>query len=537
MKERSDVGQIMANYGVPYGGVLDVGRYHAKPGNRVMITENIIAGVTHALKGVDPKQGTYILQAVKKKKEVRPPDIQAKTLDAPAAPAKETDDQKAKREGFNLQQLLRVMEKNEARHEEYNAACLQVIQGLENQTTPGTQTEMGEDEDFEDMDDEADNYLKKLLAYLAIYERTCRGGANKPPALKGIQAMTQALTVQQEEGESPVRVIKRVKELLKVANDQGVTLVVDTVDDELLEEEKLRRKDTLHQVDDRGFTTMTWDQEKTIREKANKKVEMFVGLHSMNKKKSKEASYIDWLLNLAGTTGSTDVYPSNIGAIPGEIARFQWTGDEGGKKPPSPTDEKQGKNEESKAETGRKEGDDDAVKLVCATAGAWKLDKSDPIGSYFNPRGGRKDGTIYKNRETGRPLKCFRDGCGEYGHLSSDCSNPNLPPLEDKKTKEEEDSSKSTDNAVAEVLYGGGAFVAATCAAGQGGLPQPSAEMRALYGGAELDAPGEESGGGETTLPHDEESGGAPGEECPGVALLNMASQRGCVDWAGFASE
>ena len=43
MKERSDVGQIMANYGVPYGGVLDVGRYHAKPGNRVMITENIIA--------------------------------------------------------------------------------------------------------------------------------------------------------------------------------------------------------------------------------------------------------------------------------------------------------------------------------------------------------------------------------------------------------------------------------------------------------------------------------------------------------------
>ena len=37
---------------------------------------------------------------MKKKKEVRPPDIQAKTLDAPAAPAKETDDQKAKREGF-----------------------------------------------------------------------------------------------------------------------------------------------------------------------------------------------------------------------------------------------------------------------------------------------------------------------------------------------------------------------------------------------------------------------------------------------------
>ena len=35
-------------------------------------------------------------------------------------------------------------------------------------------------------------------------------------------------------------------------------------------------------------------------------------------------------MNLAGTTGSTDVYPSSIGEIPGEIARFQWTGDEGG---------------------------------------------------------------------------------------------------------------------------------------------------------------------------------------------------------------
>ena len=102
---------------------------------------------------------------------------------------------------------------------------------------------------------------------------------------------------------------------------------MDSVDKAILTEEKLRRKDVLHNIDDRGYAVATWAQEKMVRDKADKTVEMLVGLNSVKKEKSKEADYVNWLLNLSGTTGSTDMYPSSIGTLPGEIARFQWTGE------------------------------------------------------------------------------------------------------------------------------------------------------------------------------------------------------------------
>ena len=49
------------------------------------------------------------------------------------------------------------------------------------------------------------------------------------------------------------------------------------------------------------------------------KVEMFVGLHSL-KKNGKESSFVNWLSNLAEVSGSTQPYPSNIGAIPVALA-------------------------------------------------------------------------------------------------------------------------------------------------------------------------------------------------------------------------
>ena len=99
-------------------------------------------------------------------------------------------------------------------------------------------------------------------------------------------------------------------QLMKVAKEHGVRLVVEPVDAEVLGDEKLRRKDPDdldHEGVDRGFSSSTWKDEKEIAATADKKVEMFVGLNSLRRGHCKEASFVDWVTNLAeGPLVNTD---------------------------------------------------------------------------------------------------------------------------------------------------------------------------------------------------------------------------------------
>ena len=92
---------------------------------------------------------------------------------------------------------------------------------------------------------------------------------------------------------------------------------------------------------------------------------------------------------------------------------------------------------ESKRESDKKEEEDDSAKLVCTTTGAWKLNTSYPLGTYFNPRGGRKNKKVYAYKN-GKSWKCHKEGCREYGHPKDDCSNPNLLPPKDEEKNEDQ---------------------------------------------------------------------------------------------------
>lgn len=204
---------------------------------RIKILAVIEAAVEHALKGINTEYAMYIAMSVKKKKAMRPPDDKAEEIGE--VENEKADDKKIRVE-CNHREALRVKRENKVRQREFNVGCMRALQGRKKLATPTTTTGMAEDNGYDDMDNEEFDYLKKLLASLNIYRKVCRGGSSAPPALKGIQAMSKALNYRQGEEQTPVQMVQEVQELMKVAGEHAVRLVVESVDNELLDKEKLR---------------------------------------------------------------------------------------------------------------------------------------------------------------------------------------------------------------------------------------------------------------------------------------------------------
>merc|ERR1712176_1399608 len=86
------------------------------------------------------------------------------------------------------------------------------------------------------------------------------------------------------------------------------------------------------------------------------------------------------------------------------------------------------------------------------TAGKWEPRERDPLGTYFNPRAGRKSKKV--QFQQGCPMKCYRANCGEYGHKAFDCSNPNLPLSEEEVETIDKDGGGMDQAAVVATLFG-----------------------------------------------------------------------------------
>ena len=126
-----DAYEIIREFGV----VLDIDHYTMNGRGRQSVDQIIGAAVSRALEGIDSKFAPFIERSIKEKREVRPSNE----------------------------------ERSKAWQREFNwVACPQVVQNLEGMITYGTLSRLMKDKDYEAMDCEEGNYLKKILALLAI---------------------------------------------------------------------------------------------------------------------------------------------------------------------------------------------------------------------------------------------------------------------------------------------------------------------------------------------------------------------------------